>query len=99
MSEFYAQVYELMRQIPRGRATSYGRIARMLGRPNGARIVGWALRACPSDLPWQRVVMGDGSIAGGEYAALRRAMLRDEGVPFLPDGRVDMAACRWPDEG
>ena len=98
MDSFYQQVYALMRQIPKGRATSYGQLARMLGRPRNARLVGWALRCCPDGLPWQRVVMADGSVTGGEHAALRRALLEAEGVPFLPDGRVDMAACRWPDE-
>jgi methylated-DNA-protein-cysteine methyltransferase-like protein len=39
--------------------------------------------------------MADGSIAGGGYQEMRRAMLEAEGVPFLPDGRVAMAACRW----
>jgi len=67
----------------------------MLGSPNAARTVGWALSACPDDLPWQRVVKADGTITGGEFAELRRAMLIDEGVPFLPCGRIDMAACEW----
>jgi hypoxanthine-DNA glycosylase len=67
----------------------------MLGRPRAAREVGWAMSNCPDELPWQRVVMADGSITGGECAAARRALLRDEGVPFLPDGRVDMEACAW----
>jgi methylated-DNA-protein-cysteine methyltransferase-like protein len=39
--------------------------------------------------------MADGTIAGGEYADLRQTMLEKEGVTFLPDGRVDMSACRW----
>lgn len=95
MDAFFEQVYDLVRQIPQGQVASYGQLARMLGRPRGARLVGWAMRRCPDGLPWQRVVMADGGIAGGEFSGLRRALLRDEGVPFLPDGRVDMAACRW----
>jgi methylated-DNA-protein-cysteine methyltransferase-like protein len=51
------------------------------------------MRVCPDDLPWQRVVMADGSITGGVYAELRRALLEDEGVTVLPDGRVDMELC------
>jgi methylated-DNA-protein-cysteine methyltransferase-like protein len=50
---------------------------------------------CPDDAPWQRVVMADGSIAGGSWAELRRAILMDEGVPFLQCGRVDMKKCTW----
>jgi methylated-DNA-protein-cysteine methyltransferase-like protein len=69
---------------------SYGQIARELGKPRGARQVGWAMRHCPEGLPWWRVVMADGAITGGDYAAMRRAELEAEGVKFLPDGRVDM---------
>ena len=53
------------------------------------------MRFCPPELPWQRVVKQDGSLAAGGDPELRRQLLEDEGVSFLPDGRVDMAACRW----
>ena len=92
---FFEQVYDIVRQIPEGKLISYGEIARLLGAPGCARQVGWAMRVCPEDLPWQRVVKADGSIAGGGFAALRRAKLEAEGVPFLPDGRADMSQCRW----
>lgn len=93
--DFFARVYGIVRQIPYGSVASYGQIAWMLGLPRASRQVGWAMRRCPDALPWQRVVKADGSIAGGEYAALRKAMLEAEGVPFLADGRVDMRLCRW----
>jgi methylated-DNA-protein-cysteine methyltransferase-like protein len=51
------------------------------------------MRRCPEHLPWQRVVMADGSVSGGMYADMRRALLEAEDVVFLPDGRVDMALC------
>ena len=91
---FFEAVYAVARRIPYGRVMSYGQIARVLGRPRGARLVGYAMRCCPDDVPWQRVVMQDGTIAGGLYADQRRARLESEGVPFLPDGRVDMNACQ-----
>lgn len=94
-SSFFERVYALVRQIPEGTCVSYGQIAWMLGAPRSARQVGWAMRRCPDDLPWQRVVKSDGSIAGGGYTELRRALLEAEGVPFLPDGRVDLKACQW----
>ena len=50
---------------------------------------------CPEELPWQRVVMADGSVAGGDFAATRRELLISEGIVFLPDGRVDMSICKW----
>ena len=95
MNAFFEQVYGLVLQIPSGKVASYGQIARALGRPRAAREVGRAMRCCPDHLPWQRVVMADGSIAGGLYADRRRALLETENVVFLPDGRVDMQTCRW----
>ena len=95
MNPFFTQVYGVVEQIPFGRVVSYGQIARMLGRPRAAREVGWAMRCCPNHLPWQRVVMADGAITGGQYAELRKALLEAEGVALLADGRVDMKACRW----
>ena len=91
---FFEQVYALVARIPEGRVATYGQLAAMLGQPRGARTVGFAMRRCPEALPWQRVVRADGRIAGGQ-ADLRRAVLAREGVPFLPDGRVDVSACRW----
>lgn len=98
VNPFFEQIYSVVRQIPLGKVVSYGQIARMLGRPRAAREVGWAMRCCPEDLPWQRVVMVDGSIIGGIYSDMRRMLLEDEGVAFLPDGRVDMAGCAWDEE-
>ena len=95
MSTFYEQVYDIVRQIPYGRVISYGQIAWLAGKPRAAREVGWAMRHCPEGLPWQRVVMQNGAIAGGEFADMRKALLTSEGVSFLPDGRVDMERCRW----
>ncbi len=96
MNPFYAQVYALVARVPEGRVISYGTIARLLGFPRSARQVGRAMRLCPDGLPWHRVVMMDGSVAGGVFVPLRRAMLEKEGVAFLSDGRVDMARHRWP---
>lgn len=95
MNEFYAQVYDVVRCVPPGQVVSYGQIAHILGRRRAAREVGRAMRCCKQDIPWQRVVMQDGSITGGGYAELRRALLQAEGTPFLADGRVDMKACRY----
>lgn len=95
MNSFFKQVYGIVAQIPLGMVVSYGQIARMLGQPQAAREVGWAMHCCPDALPWQRVVMKDGSITGGIYADMRRAILEAEGVEFLPDGRVDMNLCAW----
>ena len=94
-NSFFDKVYEIVARVPYGRVVSYGQIARMLGNPQAARTVGWALSVCPDTLPWQRVVKADGTIAGGGFAELRRSMLIEEGVTFQPDGRIDMEACEW----
>lgn len=99
MSGFFQQVYRLVRQIPPGRVTSYGAIARMLGNPHAARTVGWALHSLPagSGVPWHRVINSQGRISLGPYEGgdLQRAMLEAEGVEFGPDGRVDWERFGW----
>ena len=90
-SNFYEQVYAVVRRIPRGKVTSYGRIARMLGRNRAARAVGYALnglkdkKADPqyANVPWQRVVnhVGRISIVNRDASANYQAeLLREEGV-------------------
>ena len=97
MNSFFEQVYAIVEQIPYGRVISYGKIARMLGRPRAAREVGWAMRCCPEHLPWHRVVMSDGSVSNNIYGDMRKELLEAEGVGFLADGRVDMKSYSWPE--
>ena len=87
---FFQSVYAVVARIPCGKVLSYGDIAKLIGYPRRARFVGYAMRVCPEGLPWHRVVKADGSIAGGDFAPVREMLLRREGVPFLPDGWVDM---------
>ncbi len=93
---FFARVYALVREIPRGRVATYGQVAVMLGVPRGARAVGWALRALPvaaaARVPWHRVVGAGGRISPrrGPGPDVQRRRLRAEGVRFR-DGRVDIA--------
>ena len=94
MNQFYEQVYAIVEKIPYGKVMSYGQIALMLGKPRAAREVGRAMYRCPDHLPWQRVVMKDGTVTGGMHAEVRKGLLESEGVTFLPDGRVDMESCR-----
>ena len=94
MNSFFEQVYAIVESIPYGKVVSYGQIAGMLGKPRAARQVGWAMRCCPEHLPWHRVVMADGSITGGIYADMRRALLEKEGIKFS-NGKVNMELFRW----
>ncbi len=104
---FYEQVYAVVRCIPRGQVTSYGRIAKMLGAPNAARAVGYALRALKDkqedsnydDIPWQRVVNSQGriSIVNREYGAkLQAEILREEGVEVSEDFQINLDRFLWP---
>jgi methylated-DNA-protein-cysteine methyltransferase-like protein len=102
---FYDQVYAVVRRVPRGKVTSYGRVARMLGRPRAARAVGYALNALKdkeqSDfepVPWQRVINSQGriSINNREHSAQEQAtLLREEGIVVSPDLRIDMTTYLW----
>ncbi len=96
--DLFQQVYALLAHVPPGRVVTYGQIAQALGMPRGARVVGWALRACPEGLPWHRVVNAKGGVstAGGpESVPLQRALLEEEGVEFGLAGTIDLARYRW----
>lgn len=97
--KYFEMVYNIVRQIPKGKVTNYGTIARLVGRPNSSRIVGYALHSNPDNsvIPCHRVVMKDGSLAasfafGGIDA--QKAMLEAEGVMVI-DYKVDMSKYGW----
>ena len=100
MGDFSERVFDIVRQIPAGKVATYGLVAQLMGRPQSARYVGFALRnnPDPSMYPCHRVVFKDGSLAanyifGGEGA--QRKLLESEGVPFADETHVDIARCRW----
>lgn len=95
MKSFFDRVYEVVSQIPCGKVASYGQIARMLNAPRSAKSVGFAMRNCPENLPWYRVVKSDGSIAGGVLPELCRDLLKNEGITFLSDDRINMEQHQW----
>ena len=94
---------DVVRQIPAGTVATYGQIARLAGMPRCARLVGYAMAACSDPtVPCHRVV----DRFGGTKAAFdtlapgtQRALLEAEGVPFRPDGTVDLGRCQWDPEG
>lgn len=76
-------VYAFVKKIPRGRAVTYGQLAKALRLPGGARTAGRAMAACPSGsgVPWHRVVGAGGRLLIREpYASLQRKLLESEGV-------------------
>lgn len=92
---FELAVYAVVREIPAGAVSTYGRVAGRVGR-GSARAVGSALARNPfaPEVPCHRVVRADGDPGGfngataGREPARKRALLAAEGVPFRPDGRV-----------
>ncbi|HLZ16386.1 MAG TPA: MGMT family protein [Cyclobacteriaceae bacterium] len=97
---FFADVYEVVRLVPRGRVTSYGAIARYLGTAMSARMVGWAMNAAHSEknVPAHRVVNSQGLLSGKHHfktpTAMQKALER-EGVKVLKDKVVDFQKKLW----
>ncbi|MGI6221109.1 MAG: MGMT family protein [Coriobacteriales bacterium] len=101
MGEFSDNVYAAVKRIPRGFVSTYGDIAREVGRPRAARFVGYALHDNPDPgevTPCHRVVFKDGRICdgfafGGPDA--QRKLLLEEGVVFRDEMHVDMMRCHF----
>ncbi len=100
MSDFFNRVYEVVKQIPKGKVLSYGSVARAVGAPRSSRHVGWALHCNPQPgiIPCHRVVFKDGSLSGGFAFGgrdVQKAMLLSEGVGFKEEYKVDMDNYVW----
>jgi len=95
--DFREQVYKLVAQIPKGRVMTYGQIAALCGRPLAARIVGGIAHWGDPDLPWQRVIMKDGSLAPGFPGGTEghAQVLRAEGVKINDNYKVDVKKLLW----
>ncbi len=106
--KFRALVFEIVKEIPRGKVATYGQIAAMIWGSDerafrnsaasyGARWVGGAMAACPPDIPWQRVINSRGRISPrpGDGPIRQRALLEEEGVRFDSRGEVDLGAYGW----
>lgn len=94
LHEFFQEVYEITRQIPRGKVLTYGQIAVLAGRPRHARWVGRALAQVPAGkkLPCHRVVNSAGKpLPGGRNNGSCWKRKRD----FRANGRVDMKKHLW----
>jgi len=98
--DFFEQVYQVARLIPKGRITSYGAIARYLGSGRGARMVGWAMNACMNrtDVPAHRVVNRLGMLTGKMHFPTPTAMqerLEAEGITVENDKIIDFKTLNW----
>ncbi len=91
--KFYDQIYAEIRKVGSGELATYGQIAKRVGMPRGAQVVGWALRAYQygssvSDLPWQRIVGKGGRIVINNQRLsqdLQKDLLELEGHKFKKD--------------
>jgi len=95
----YAEVYAMVRRIPRGRVMTYGQIATLIENRLSPRAVGWAMHGCPDGVPWQRVVNASGGCSTDRLPdipeGLQRAMLEAEGVEFRENGTIEIERYRW----
>jgi methylated-DNA-protein-cysteine methyltransferase related protein len=98
---FFADVYDVVRQVPKGRVTSYGAIAAYLGTKLSARMVGWAMNAAHTakpKVPAQRVVNRVGLLSGKFHfgtPTLMEELLKKDGVTVKDDKVVDFSKRFW----
>ncbi len=103
MTEFSRAVMAYVKKIPKGKVASYGQIARLAGKPNGARGVGWILNSSAEahDLPWQRVLNSKGKISfpkNSDEFKLQKSLLQREGIKFFEDHSIDLDKFGWKKE-
>ena len=98
---FFADVYDVVRQVPKGRVTSYGAVAAYLGSKLSARMVGWAMNAAHTakpKVPAQRVVNRNGMLTGKHHFSTPTEMeelLKKDGVPVKNETVVDFKKHFW----
>ncbi|WP_333809428.1 MGMT family protein [Flavobacterium sp.] len=97
---FFERVYEIVRQIPEGKVTSYGAIAKALGAARSARMVGWAMNASHNleDVPAHRVVNRIGMLSGKHHfegTNLMQQLLENEGIKIIDNQIVNFDTHFW----
>lgn len=97
---FFERVYDVVRQIPYGKVTSYGAIAKALGSAQSSRMVGWAMNASHTleDVPAHRVVNRNGLLTGKMHfdgSNLMQQLLENEGIVVRDNQIVDFEAHFW----
>ncbi len=97
---FFERVYEIVRQIPVGKVTSYGAIAKALGTARSARMVGWAMNASHNleDVPAHRVVNRLGMLSGKHHfegTNLMQQLLENEGIRIKDNQILDFKKHFW----
>lgn len=102
-NDFFERVYQIVRQIPEGRVTSYGAIAKAIGAARSARMVGYAMNASHhlEDVPAHRVVNRNGVLTGKHHfdgTNLMQQLLENEGIKVVNNQIVDFKKHYWEPE-
>lgn len=97
---FFERVYEVARQIPYGKVTSYGAIAKVLGTAKSARMVGWAMNAAHNleNVPAHRVVNRKGLLTGKHHfqgTNLMQQLLENEGIVVVDNQILNFESVFW----
>lgn len=98
---FFDQVFEVVKLIPNGKVTSYGAIARYLGSPGAARMVGWAMNQShlqPEFIPAHRVVNRNGLLTGKHHfsgTTIMQELLENEGAVIEGDRIINFEEMFW----
>ena len=100
---FFERVYAIARQIPHGKVTSYGAIAKALGAARSARMVGWAMNSSHNmeDVPAHRVVNRKGLLTGKHHfdgTNLMQQLLESEGIKIVDNQVLDLENHFWEPE-
>lgn len=98
-TSFTYKVYELTKQIPKGKVVTYGQLAKLAGSPKAARAIGMIMKTNPNapHTPCHRVVASNGKLtgySGGNGVSTKKEMLLAEGV-FFKGERVDLTVSQW----
>ena len=101
--DFFQNVFDVVRLIPKGRVTSYGAIAKYLGTGGSSRMVGWAMNASHNreDIPAHRVVNRKGILSGKHHfqgTNLMQQLLESEGIEVVDNQIVDFEKVFWEPE-
>lgn len=98
-TNFREQVFRQVKKIPKGKVVTYGQVALLLGKPRGAREVGWMLHTNDRiDVPCHRVVDRNGRLAPNfafDGIIEQRRRLENEGVTFIDKAHVDLDKHLW----
>lgn len=97
-NNFFEDVYEVVKLIPKGKVTSYGAVANYLGTKMSARMVGWAMHGAPKGVPAHRVLNRNGLLTGKHHfktPTMMQQLLEKEGHTVVKDKLSGLSEKFW----